>query len=83
MLHSVPSNVHILKILILFEQQCAILKGLLQSDLLKQHTVTIGINQSLSNCTMYEHISMENIKKLYTSAGKCNDQLKFKAIIDA
>ena len=31
---------------------------------------------------MYEHICMENIKKLYTSSGKCNDQLQFKAVIE-
>ena len=32
---------------------------------------------------MYEHRCLENINKLYTSAGKCDDQLKFKAIIEA
>ena len=37
------------------EQKCVILKGLLQSDQLKQYMVTIGIYQSLSNCEMYEH----------------------------
>ena len=36
-----------------FEQQCVILKGLLQSDRLKLDMVTIGIDQSLSNCAMY------------------------------
>ena len=38
------------------EQQRVILKGLLQSDRLKKHMVTIGIDQLLSNCAMYEHI---------------------------
>ena len=37
------------------EQKCVILKGLLQSDQLKQYMVTIEIYQSLSNCEMYEH----------------------------
>ena len=32
---------------------------------------------------MYKHICLENIKKLYTYSGKCNDQLQFKAIIEA
>ena len=31
-----------------FEQQCVIIRGLLQSDRLKQHMVTIGIDQALS-----------------------------------
>ena len=37
------------------EEQSVILNGLLQSGQLKQHMVTIGIDQSLSKCTMYEH----------------------------
>ena len=45
--------------------------------------VTIGIDQSLSNNSMYEHICLENIKKLYTSAGKFYDQQQFKAIIES
>ena len=65
-----------------FEQQYVILKGLFQLDLLKQHMVTIGIDQQLSNCTVYEHRCLENIKKLYTYAGKCDNQLDFKAIIE-
>ena len=65
-----------------FEQQCVIIKGLLHSDQLKQHMVTIGIDKVLSNCAMYEHICMENIKKLYTYAGICDNKLQFKAIIE-
>ena len=30
-----------------FDHQCLIIKGLLQSEQLKQHMITIGINQSL------------------------------------
>ena len=66
-----------------FEQQCVIIKWLLQSDRPKQHMTTIEIDQSLSNCAMYERICLENIKKLYTSSGKCDDQLQFKEIIQA
>ena len=44
--------------------------------------VTIGIDQSLINSAMYEHICLENIKKLYTYAGKCDDQQQYKAIIE-
>ena len=32
---------------------------------------------------MYEHISMKNIKKLYKTAGKCNDKHKYKEMIEA
>ena len=39
-----------------FEQQCVILKGLLQLYLLKQHMVTIGIDKCLSNSAMYKPI---------------------------
>ena len=63
-----------------FEQHCVILKGLFQSDQLKQYMVTIGIDQSLSNCEIYKHRCLKNIKKIYTSSGKCDDQLQFKAI---
>ena len=45
--------------------------------------VTIGVYQSLSNSTMYEHRCLENIKKLYKSAGKCHYQHQYKAIIEA
>ena len=31
---------------------------------------------------MYKHICLESIKKLYTSDGKFEDQLEFKAIIE-
>ena len=32
---------------------------------------------------MYEYICLENIKKLYKSSGKCDDQHKYKAITEA
>ena len=44
--------------------------------------VTIGFEKSLSKSEMYEHSSLENIKKLETNAGKCDDQHQYKAIIE-
>ena len=66
-----------------FEQQCVTLKGLFQSDRLKQHMVTIRIDPFLGNCAMYEHRCMEKINKLYKSAVKFDDRLQFKSIIEA
>ena len=43
----------------------------------------IGVDQSLSNSVMYEHRCLENIKKSYKSAGKCDYQQQYKAIIEA
>ena len=50
---------------------------------LKDHVKTIGINQSLSNNTLYEHKCLQKIKKLYKHAGKCDNQQQFKDIIEA
>ena len=44
---------------------------------------TIAVDQSLSNSAMYEHIFLENIKKLYKYFGKFDDQKKYKAILEA
>ena len=43
----------------------------------------IGVDQSLSNSVIYEHRCQENIKKLCKSAGKCDYQQQYKAIIEA
>ena len=43
---------------------------------------TIRIHQSLSNSAFYEHICLENIKKLYKYSGKCDNQQQYKAIIE-
>ena len=48
------------------EQQCFILKGMLQSTRLKYHVQTIGINPSLRKNAIYENKYLENIKK-YTN----------------
>ena len=45
--------------------------------------VTVGIYKLSSNSAMYEHRCLENINKLYTSAGKFNHQEQYKAILDA
>ena len=44
---------------------------------------TIGINQSSFARSYFEHRCMNNIKKIYQHAGKCDDQQNFKDIIDA
>ena len=54
---------------------------MLQSPRLKYHVQTIGIYQTLSNNHLYEQKCLENIKKLYKQAGKCDDQQQFKDIL--
>ena len=44
---------------------------------------TIGIDQSLSNNDLFEHKCLQNIKKLYKHAGKCDNQQQFKDILEA
>ena len=48
-----------------FEQQCVVLKSMLQSPRLKYHVQTIGIDQSLINNALYEYKCLENVKKIY------------------
>ena len=64
-----------------FEQKCVVFKGMLQSLLLKYHVQTIGIDQSLSKTSIYEHKCLENIKKVYKQAGKFDYQQQFKSIL--
>ena len=45
--------------------------------------VAIGVDQALSNSALYEHICLENIKKLYKNAGKYEDRQQYKAMIEA
>ena len=66
-----------------FEQQCVVIKCMLQSSRLEDHMKTIGIDQSSFTRSSFEHICMNNIKKIYQHAGKCDDQQKFKDIIYA
>ena len=44
---------------------------------------TIGIDQSLFTRSSFEHKCMNNTKRIYQLAGKCDDQQKLKDIIDA
>ena len=50
---------------------------------MKQHIVDIVVDQSLSSSAMYEHRCLENIKKLYRSAGTFDEQQQFGSIIEA
>ena len=59
------------------------IKVILQSPRPKDHINTIGIDQSLSNNSIFEHRCLQNIKKLYKHAGKFDDQIRFKYIIEA
>ena len=65
-----------------FEQQCVVLKFILQSPRLKDHVNTIGIDQPLSNNALYEHKCLQNTNKIFKHSGKCDDQQKFKYIIE-
>ena len=56
-----------------FEEQCVVLKVMLQSPRLKYHVQTIGVHLSLCNNAIYEHKCLENIKKLYKQVGKCDE----------
>ena len=56
---------------------------MLQSSRLEDHTKTIGIDQSSFTRSSFEHRCMNNIKKIYHHAGKCEDKKNLKDIIDA
>ena len=49
-----------------FEKKCFMLKGVLQSPLLRDHVQTIGIDQYLSNNAIYEHKCLEKSKIIQT-----------------
>ena len=56
---------------------------MLQSSRLEDHMKTIIIYQSSFTRSSFEHIRMNNIKKIYQHAGKCDDHQNLKDIIDA
>ena len=56
---------------------------MLQSSRLGYHMKAIGIDQSSFTRSSFEHICMNNIKKIYQHAGKCDDQQNLKYIIYA
>ena len=45
--------------------------------------VTIGLDQLLSKSAICKHRSLENIKKLYTSSHKCDNQQEYKYVLEA
>ena len=55
---------------------------MLQSSHLEDHMKTIGIDQSSFTRSSFEHRCMNNIKKIYQHAGKCDDKQNIKDIID-
>ena len=65
-----------------FEQQCVVIKGILQSSRLEDYMKTIGIDHSLCNRSSFENKCMNNTKNIYQHAGKCDDQQIIKDIID-
>ena len=56
---------------------------MLQSPCLEYHMKTIGTDQSLCTRSSFEHKYLNNIKKIYQHAGKCDDQQNLKVILDA
>ena len=50
---------------------------MLQSPRLKDNVQTIGIAQSLRKNAIYKQKYLENIKKFYKQAVKCDDQQQF------
>ena len=56
---------------------------MLQPSPLEDHMKTIGTDQSSFTRSSFEHRYMNNIKKIYQHAGKCDDQQNLKDILDA
>ena len=56
---------------------------MLESPRLEDHTKTICIDQSSFTKSSFENRCMNNIKKIYQHAGKCDDQQNLKDIIDS
>ena len=65
-----------------FEQQCVVIKCMLQSSRLEYHMKTIGIDQSSFNMSTFEHRCINNIKKIYQHAGKCDYKQNLKDILE-
>ena len=56
---------------------------MLQSSRLEDHMKTIGIEQSSLTRSSFENRCMNNIKKIYQHAGKCDDKKNLKDILEA
>ena len=54
---------------------------MLQLPRLKYHMKTIGIDQSVYNRASFEHKCLNNIKRIYQHAGKCDDQQKCRDVL--
>ena len=65
------------------EQQCVVIKCILQSPRLYDHMKTIVIDQSLCNRYSFEQKYLNNIRKIYQHVGKCDDQQNLKDILDS
>ena len=55
-----------------FEQQCVVIKVMLQPPRLEDHMKNISIDQSLCNRYSCEHKCLNNIKKIYQHASNCD-----------
>ena len=66
-----------------FKQQYVLSKGMLKSPHLEDHMKNIGFDQSLYYRSSFEHKCLNNIKKMYQHAGKCDDQENIRDIIYA
>ena len=56
---------------------------MLKSSRLEDHMKTIGMDQSSFTRSSFEYRCMNNIKKIYQHAGKCDDQQNLKDILEA
>ena len=66
-----------------FEQKCVVIKGMLHSPCLDDHTKTIGVDPSSFTRSPFEQKCLNSTKKIYQHAGKCDNQQNLKDIIDA
>ena len=66
-----------------FEQKCVVIKGMLHSPCLDDHTKTIGIDLSSFTRSPFEQKCLNSTKKIYQHAGKCDNQQNLKDILDA
>ena len=56
---------------------------MLRSPRLEYHMNNIGIDQSLKNKPSVDQNFLNNIKKIYQHAGKCDDQQRLRDVLDA
>ena len=56
---------------------------MLQSPRIEDHMKTIGIEQSFSKRSSFEHKCLNNIKEIYQHSGKCDNRKNLRDILDA